>query len=128
MRLIFKRFFICTISFYPLLAIGTQFLVLPVGAMELALGSHPAFGGSATINPALIQAPQARAIQAFATGCLGDLNQAVADVVFVADPGFGPVADADQVDAGEIVDGDGKDQKRRQLMRGKERGLGVGLA
>ena len=75
MRLIFKRFFICTISFYPLLAIGTQFLVLPVSAMELALGSHPAFGGSATINPALIQAPQGGPLLSFDNGYwLGDIR------------------------------------------------------
>ena len=68
MRLIFKRFFICTIFFYPLLAIGTQFLVLPAGAMELALGSHPAFSGTAPINPALIQAPKSGPLLTFANG------------------------------------------------------------
>ena len=57
------------------MAIGTQFLVLPAGAMELSLGSHPAFGGTATINPALIQAPQGGPLLSFDNGhWLGDIR------------------------------------------------------
>ena len=62
-------------SFSPLMAIGTQFLVLPAGAVELAMGSHVAFGGSAMINPALIQAPPGGPVLSFDTGYwLGDIR------------------------------------------------------
>ena len=57
------------------MAIGTQFLVLPAGAMELAIGSHAAFGGSSTINPALIQAPPGGPLLSFDNGYwLGDVR------------------------------------------------------
>lgn len=59
MGLTFRTFFICLISCgSSLSAIGTQFLMFPVGAHDLAMGSHVSFGGSPNVNPALIQSPQ----------------------------------------------------------------------
>ena len=49
MHLIFKLI----ISLYlPLFGIGAQFLSLPVGAEELALGSHPTCENYFSVNPA----------------------------------------------------------------------------
>jgi len=54
------RIFIIYLSFYcsALSAIGTQFLTFPENAYDLAMGSHVSFGGSASVNPALIEAAQ----------------------------------------------------------------------
>jgi hypothetical protein len=72
---IFRELFIWSIFLSPLMAIGTQFLVLPAGAIELAIGSHAAFGGSSTINPALIQAPPGGPLLSFDNGYwLGDVR------------------------------------------------------
>lgn len=59
MGLIFKIIIIfITISFSNLYAIGTQFLTFPESAYDLAIGSHVSIGGSANVNPALIEPNQ----------------------------------------------------------------------
>ena len=54
------RIIIFNIIFYcsSLFAIGTQFLTFPESARDLALGGHVSFGGSASVNPALIESFQ----------------------------------------------------------------------
>jgi hypothetical protein len=54
MHSIFKLLLIIV---FPLHGMGTQFLVLPSSAEEMAIGSHPTFLGFNQINPALIHAP-----------------------------------------------------------------------
>ena len=53
MHSVFKFFLILL---FPLYGMGTQFLVLPVNAEELSLGSHPTFEGLNSFNPALYSA------------------------------------------------------------------------
>jgi len=56
MHLTFRKFIIyLTISYSSLCAIGTQFLTFPENAYDLAMGSHVSFGGSASVNPSLIE-------------------------------------------------------------------------
>ena len=54
------RIFIIYLIFYcsGLTAIGTHFLTFPESARDLALGGHVSFGGSASVNPALIESSQ----------------------------------------------------------------------
>jgi hypothetical protein len=54
MHSIFKLLLIIV---FPLHGTGTQFLVLPSSAEEMAIGSHPTFLRFNQINPALIHAP-----------------------------------------------------------------------
>ena len=56
MHLIFRKLIIyLTISYSSLCAIGAQFLTFPENAYDLAIGSHVSFGGSASVNPSLIE-------------------------------------------------------------------------
>ena len=56
MHLAFRKLIIyLTISYSSLCAIGTQFLTFPESAYDLAMGSHVSFGGSASVNPSLIE-------------------------------------------------------------------------
>ena len=56
MVLIFRiiaTYLICTSS--SLFALGTQFLLIPIDAPNLAIGSHVSSGGSPSVNPSLLQ-------------------------------------------------------------------------
>ena len=56
MHLIFKKSFILFWLFQSgALALGTNFLIFPENAIDLALGQHPAFNGSESVNPSLIK-------------------------------------------------------------------------
>ena len=60
MHSIFRKLIIyLIISYSSLCAIGTQFLTFPESAYDLAMGSHVSFGGSASVNPSLIELTQA---------------------------------------------------------------------
>ena len=59
MVLIFRvlaAYLICTSS--SLFALGTQFLLIPIDATNLAMGSHVSSGGSPSVNPSLLQSPK----------------------------------------------------------------------
>jgi len=59
MHLTFRKLIIYLTVFYSsLCAIGTQFLTFPESAYDLAMGSHVSFGGSASVNPSLIEPTQ----------------------------------------------------------------------
>ena len=59
MHLIFRKTILyITLSFSSLFAIGTQFLMFPESAYDLAMGSHVSFGGSENVNPSLIKLTQ----------------------------------------------------------------------
>ena len=56
MHLIFKQSFILFWLFQSaLLALGTNFLIFPENAIDLALGQHPSLDGSESVNPSLIK-------------------------------------------------------------------------
>ena len=54
------RIYIIYLIFYcsDLTAIGTHFLTFPENARDLALGGHASLGGSASLNPSLIESSQ----------------------------------------------------------------------
>ena len=76
MGLTFRTFFICLVCYCSRLsAIGTQFLVFPADAYDLAMGSHVAFGGSSSVNPALIESSKLGPSLYFNSGQLyGDIR------------------------------------------------------
>ena len=56
MVLIFRiiaTYLICASS--SLFALGTQFLLIPIDAPNLAIGNHVSSGGSPSVNPSLLQ-------------------------------------------------------------------------
>ena len=56
MHLIFKKSFILFWLFQSVsLALGTNFLIFPENAVDLALGQHPSWNGSESVNPSLIK-------------------------------------------------------------------------
>ena len=56
MHLIFKKSFILFWLFQSAgLALGTNFLIFPENAIDLALGQHPSLNGSESVNPSLIK-------------------------------------------------------------------------
>lgn len=56
MHLIFKKSFILFWLFQSgLVALGTNFLIFPENAVDLALGQHPSLNGSESVNPSLIK-------------------------------------------------------------------------
>ena len=56
MHLIFKKSFVLFWLFQSVsLALGTNFLIFPENAVDLALGQHPSWNGSESVNPSLIK-------------------------------------------------------------------------
>ena len=56
MHLIFKNSFILFWLLQSIsLAVGTNFLIFPENAIDLALGQHPSMNGSESVNPSLIR-------------------------------------------------------------------------
>ena len=53
MHSVFKLFLLLL---FPLYGLGTQFLILPIDAEELSIGSHPTMNGISYVNPALFSA------------------------------------------------------------------------
>ena len=53
MHSVFKLFLLLL---FPLYGLGTQFLILPIDAEELSIGSHPTMNGISSVNPALFSA------------------------------------------------------------------------
>ena len=54
MHLIFKNSFLLFLLFQSIaLSLGTNFLIFPENAIDLALGQHPSMNGSESVNPSL---------------------------------------------------------------------------
>ena len=78
------RTYITYLIFYcsDLTAIGTNFLIFPENARDLALGGHVSLGGSASVNPSLIESSPSSALLNINSGqWYGDIRMSALNYV-----------------------------------------------